>query len=615
MSEAKFSFEEDDDEEGEVENEDGIQVVEDFDRELSENVAEDLIEYSRSEIIKNEEQFLLVFYGYTTGFMESPNNFVSGCIIGTSSSGKTHLQGKVEKLFPQTYMYEATTGSEKSIIYDSSWENAHIAALDELQKPSDTIIEILKSLHGDDEEFRYKVTGDGEGKDRDVDEIVRTAIPYWFLYAQHDPDFEMWSRLLKIPVHESASKNRGVIRHNWGHEGIEFDDDTDVDYISESHDLRCALQQHVLDMPKNAHVKIPAGEEEFGGWDAIEHVEDIFDASMSQTNRSSNMVANLVRASALNNYENRDTEEIYIDDEDTYKEHIIAEPQDVANVISCRKTLLATTHEIDRKKIAVCTAIEERSGTGNKASINDIKDYLNERDAPKLQRTEIINMLSELRENYLVEKHENEGQNGRNLYRFLGWENLGYISVTERFREVFENCKNPITGENFVDYVERQNEDLLPTADDFDDFDDVSAGNAQSRIGGDGDKSYKMRPHVVRTLENLYEFNGDERVYENAEETTIEDMLGIGENHDETIMSAEHDVWSQKGKPEDWVSDNQTAVNEIDDVMRELYQENLFETELMESDENGEVKKIYVKNPEELDMEETDRISDNIVVR
>jgi len=49
--------------------------------------------------------------------------------------------------------------------------------------------------------------------------------------------------------------------------------------------------------------------------------------------------------------------------------------------------------------------------------------------------------------------------------------------------------------------------------------------------------------------------------------------------------------------------------------MRELYQENLFETELMESDESGEVKKIYVKNPEELDMEETDRISDNIVVR
>ncbi len=43
------------------------------DYELSENVVEDLVEYTRSRTIKNEEQFVLTTLAHLTGFMEMPH--------------------------------------------------------------------------------------------------------------------------------------------------------------------------------------------------------------------------------------------------------------------------------------------------------------------------------------------------------------------------------------------------------------------------------------------------------------------------------------------------------------------------------------------------------------
>jgi hypothetical protein len=38
-----------------------------------------------------------------------------------------------------------------------------------------------------------------------------------------EPDFEMWDRLVKVPVHESKPKNEGVLRTQWDHQFISFD--------------------------------------------------------------------------------------------------------------------------------------------------------------------------------------------------------------------------------------------------------------------------------------------------------------------------------------------------------------------------------------------------------
>lgn len=557
-----------------------------YDHELSENVVNDLVEYGRSDIVRNEEQFALGTLGYLTGFMSDPSHFVCWVMIGTAGSGKSHIQNVIEKLFPDSYLYKATSGSDKSIIYDDTWDEAYIAALDELQKPSDEIIEILKSLHGgEDEEFRYKVTSDGRGADRNVDEIVREPLPFSFLYAQYDPDFELWDRMLKIPVHESEEKNEGVVATQWDHKMVSFGD-TDASYMFDFEDGKKALQDHVRNMPKDARVKIPAGEEEFG-WDAVEHVKPIFDINRSETNRVSGMVANLVRASCLLNHENRETKRLKVDDE--VVECYIAEPQDVANILACRDVLLATTHQLDRKKKAICLAIEEKGGTTNAASIPDIIEYLRETNASFVKRTQVEAMLQDLIDNHLVEKMERAGENGAHLYKFNGFHQLGKLKINDRFQEVFDGCYDPIAERNFIESAKQQNEDLRPSMADFMSETSVSTDSEEARKGqatltGEEQKfdltplQEAVRSHLHDTLDSQRVEGLDER------EPSLQEMLGVIDLGDDpemfdetgTIFDPDNEVWLH----EVGVETLQDAEERINDTMTKLMEKGVWETEV-----------------------------------
>jgi hypothetical protein len=560
-----------------------------YDYTLSENVALDLIDYSRSETIKNEEQFYLTTLCYFTGFFDSPKHFASYVLIGTAGSGKSHLQNTIEDLMPEGYLYQATTGSEKSLIYDDSWEDAYFASLDELQKPSDEIIEILKSLHGgEDEEFRYKVTGDGRGADRDVDEIVRSAIPYGFLYAQYEPDFELWDRLIKIPVHESGAKNEGVARMQWDHSMISFGN-SDVDYNYEFEDGRKAITDHIRHMPKDAWVKIPAGEEEFG-WDAFRHAKAIFDIDRSETNRVSSQVANLVRASALINHKNRDTRKIKMKGD--VREAIIAEPQDVANVLSARDVLLATTHQLDRKRKAICVAIQQAGGTQQAATVQSIQDYLKKTDASFVKRGQVEAMLSDLEDNYLVEKLERAGEAGRHLYQFQSWQSLGKFVIDDDFRDVFDGCVNPFTGESFIETAERINDELTPKASDFmnDDPIEIESGSedaSQSTLtGGTTEKiEIDLEPYekavykaLRSTLDGETITDLDEHDPSPKEMCGIVEMGGVvdAEKIDGTIFDPDHEVWTHG--PDEWVNSQTEADTEISQAIRRLTSEGVLKT-------------------------------------
>ena len=557
-----------------------------YEHELSENVVNDLVEYGRSDIVRNEEQFSLGTLGYLTGFMDDPSHFVCWVMIGTAGSGKSHIQNVIEALFPDRYLYKATSGSDKSIIYDDTWDEAYIAALDELQKPSDEIIEILKSLHGgEDEEFRYKVTSDGRGADRNVDEIVRKPLPFSFLYAQYEPDFELWDRMLKIPVHESEEKNEGVVATQWDHKMVSFGD-TEASYMFDFEDGKKALQDHVRSMPKDARVKIPAGEEEFG-WDAVEHVKPIFDINRSETNRVSGMVANLVRASCLLNHENRETKRLKVDDE--VVECYIAEPQDVANILACRDVLLATTHQLDRKKKAICLAIEEKGGTTNAASIPDIIEYLRETNASFVKRTQVEAMLQDLIDNHLVEKMERAGENGANLYKFNGFHQLGKLKINDRFQEVFDGCYDPIAERNFIESAKQQNEDLRPSMADFMSETSVSTDSEEARkeqatLTGEEQKfdltplQEAVRSHLHDTLDSQRVEGLDER------EPSLQEMLGVIDLGDDpemfdetdTIFDPDNEVWLH----EVGVETLQDAEERINETMTKLMEKGVWETEV-----------------------------------
>jgi DNA-binding PadR family transcriptional regulator len=577
----------------------------DYDYDLSDNVVDDLIRYTRSRTVKNERQFVLTLLGYISGHMESPKHYVSGVLIGTAGSGKSHVQNTVAELVPDGIMYEATTGSEKSIIYDDTWNQSLIANLDELQKPSDDIIEILKSVHGgEDEEFVYKITSGGEGADRTTDEIVKKAIPYWFLYAQYEPDFEMWDRLIKIPIHESSEKNEGVARTHWGHSSINFGD-SDKSYMYDFDDGTNALKDHIRELPRDVYVKIPAGEEEFGGHSFFDAVKDIFDIDRSETNRVSKMVANLVRASALLNHESREKRKIMVKN-DGFKEAIIASPQDLANVMACRDVLMATTHQIDRKRRAICLAIEEVGGTQNAAPIKhpddrdgqprSIMGYLRETNSSFVKKSQIIQMLSDLEDNGLIEKLEGAGENGRNLYKFTSWQNLGKFDINEEFKELFDGVDDPFEAEGFIETARRINGELTPAASDFMQTEEVSSGGNSEDAGqatlakSDEAVEIELAPYE-ELIRSMLQDTLDGETLRNLDQhdPSPRELIGLvdmGDDPDEldtegTILEPEHEVWAHG--PNEWVQSVSDAEQQIEKALRTLSVEGIFKTSTMKS--------------------------------
>ena len=579
----------------------------DYDYELSDNVVKDLVRYTRSKTVKNEQQFVLTALGYISGHMESPKHYVSGVLIGTAGSGKSHVQNTVAELIPDGIMYEATTGSEKSIIYDDEWNESLVANLDELQKPSEDIIEILKSVHGgEDEEFVYKITGGGEGADRDTDKIVKKALPYWFLYAQYEPDFEMWDRLIKIPIHESSEKNEGVARTHWGQSSIQFGD-SDKEYMYDFTDGENALKDHIRELPRDAYVAFPseAGiDHEMRFFDAV---KDIFDIDRSETNRVSKMVANLVRASALLNHKSREKKRIHVEN-DGVKEAIIASQQDLANVMACRDVLMATTHQIDRKRRAICLAIEEVGGTQNAAPIKhpddregqpqSIMGYLRETNASFVKKSEIIQMLSDLEDNGLIEKMEGAGDGGRNLYQFTSWQNLGKFDITDDFKALFDGVEDPFESRPFVDTAREINDELTPSASDFMVDTDVNSSDSsgEDKSGQatlnpeDETPSVELSPHEELVHEMLQD-NLDGETLSNLDEhdPSPRELIGLVEIGDDpdtastegTILDPSNEVW-QYG-PDGWVETVADAEQQIEKALRTLSTENIFKTSVMKS--------------------------------
>jgi hypothetical protein len=577
----------------------GTETFDSIDYELSENVVDDLVKYTRSKTVRNEQQFLLTTLSYLSGKMEDPGHFVSSVLIGTAGSGKSHLQNTVESLFPDSYLYKATSGTDKSMIYDDDLQEARFASLDELQKVAEELIEILKSLHGgEDEEFRYKITGDGMGADRDVEEIVMDAIPYNFLYAQYDPDFEMWDRLLKIPVHESKDKNEGVARTQWDHTVVQFEGEGH-DYMYDFSEGKRALQEYIRTIPEDARVKIPAGESQFG-WDAFEYAKTLFDINRSETNRVSGQVANLVRASALLNHSNREKKEMHIPNEGYKEDVIIAERQDLANILACREVLLATTHQLDRKRKAICLAINEVGGTSQQAPIKHPKDregqpksimgYLRQTNASFVKRPQIEAMLGDLQDNGLVEKLEGAGNNGRNLYQFQSWQSLGKFNIDTDFKNDFADCHDPFEDRSFIETARELNATLTPDASEFVGEDTVSSTSSDGQVTLGGDDEPDLAPHEERVAAMLKE-TVDGAVIENLDEhePTPRELVGLvplGADDDAldsiegTVLDPSHEVWTHG--PEDWVNSESDAETEIENALRTLTNEGVFKTSVLE---------------------------------
>lgn len=205
---------------------------------LSENVVADVVEYSRGNIIGNEQQSVLTLLGWVTGWFDDPERFVNNVVIGTSASGKSHLVQNMKTLIPPDSVYSATSTSAKGLIDDDEWNDARVAIMSEWQKLPNEAREYMKSVAGDDGGFTYK-RGKGGSDDGDnggeagADTIEKKPMPYSFTFAQFSMDHEMWTRLLKTYVDESKVVNAATARRHHGHENIELAGAYNEQYIRE----------------------------------------------------------------------------------------------------------------------------------------------------------------------------------------------------------------------------------------------------------------------------------------------------------------------------------------------------------------------------------------------
>lgn len=583
---------------------------------LSSNVFRDLVKYVRSNTVRNEQQFVLTVAGYASGYFTEMDHYISGVLIGTSSSGKTHLMNQVENLFPDKHMYMATTGSDKALIYDGDWDDAYIASLDELQKPSDVLIEFLKSVHGDDEQFVYKLTPDSAER-REAEEaetITRTAKPYFFLFAQFDTDFEMWNRLMKIPVHESQSKNEMVGALSHDHYYIKAEGE-DVEYGFDYEDGTRALQEHIRSIPEAiesgetpGRVFLPNGDpkafdrsgvrcDASGGfeWDVYEVLRDIYNSTRSEVNRIYDMVTNAVRSSALLNYKNREVRHLDVPNHEA-GDYLIAEPQDVANILFCREALLATTHELDDKKRTICNTIQRETGAGNEADMGTIVDGLGKTDMSMLNRSELRNHLEKLHENYLVEIKQG-GSGSQDTYVFQGWDELGTAGVYQ-YEELFTDCFDPITGKPFFEAFEEQKDSFQDSAQELTDgaSADITSNTGQETLGSRGaglDVSLDRHEEAVRSA--MKEALDGVRVRDMAD-VPVEGLVGLTDPNDPesnvsidgTILDPTHGCWYQPDRPDDWVEEPKDARREVRQAVRSIIQQDVaLYDEVHETDKEG----------------------------
>ncbi len=298
------------------------------------------------------------------------------------------------------------------------------------------------------------------------------------------------------------------------------------------------------------------------------------------------MISNVIRASALLNYKNREVKELDIPNHPT-GDYIIAEPQDVANVLSCRESLLASTHELDDKKRKVCAAIEHNTGQLNEADMSTIVDGLQDTDMSMLTRTELRKNLEKLHENYLIEIHRNAADDGNgDTYQFHGWGELGFSDIY-RYEERFEDCFDPISGDNFLVSHEEQRKELEESGQDLTKGADLEVSsntgdsNGQMTLGGGSSRRIDLKPHEESVRRYIEDALDGTRI-NNLDDVPVEGLLGLTDPNDpdrgavdtdNTPLDPTNGCWYQPDQMDDWVEDEADARREVKNAVRKLIAE------------------------------------------
>jgi hypothetical protein len=534
------------------------------DYEISDNFIENLVDAIRSDMVGNEEQFVLFNLVYATGLFRNPSYYTAAVASGSSSSGKSELKGNVDARWPKHWLLQITDTSDKGLIDDDRWNARYIFAGDEQNKLPSNAIEILKSSHGDDADedgmgYTYVRSTSADDSDDDKDEIKKQTLPFVVLIADENSakgsDWELSTRMMDVKVEEDGKINHAVGATMFDHREVSVDT-KNHEYNFKFDDGKAAIDNHIANIPRPVEsftsedpkayarpVAMPNGDD-IGNWDVFEVIESIFDWEKSESKRAASTVASLIRASALLNYHNRDI--VTIDGE----EHYLAEPQDVANVLACRKTLLGLTHNLDEKKLAIIEALtDEEYGVGGPgpygglaAPKKDIHEYIeNHASITSITDHYLSKTLDEMADWFIITEHENEGENGAHLYEYhggstFGHPNLGAFPEDADPWDPIRDQPLELTVRNLMDELHtRTAEDLMDTdpssvMGDAEDTAGADSGSqsGQATLGGDTAEGSSDWSEVdVRVAEALKETLDDKRIDQSDAELKVQHMVGV----------------------------------------------------------------------------------------
>jgi hypothetical protein len=439
------------------------EVEEDME-EIPENIYELFVDYSRAEQVGNEMQFLLTMSHYATGLLADSHQYTAMKITGGTASGKTNMKmGVVDPLFPDPWLFKSKSMSDKALIDDPRWDKAKIAAMDELNKIPHEALEFLKSSYGDDQGHDYTRNAVADDSvEGDVKVIESEAKPLIYLIADENDmavDDEMESRVMDIKVDEMEEINEMVGDTAFDGQNVSMRA-SEVEYNYDYPEAKRALQNHIANMRDDHRVILPRHHhyergllDDYGGpeWDCWPVIKPIFNFKETPSKRHTHTVASLVRSSAVYNHKNRQT---VSHDGETY---LVAEPQDIGNMIACRPIIISMTHNLDQKSRAIIKGISEVGGpsvnNGRWAPLKDIRDYLQESGAVStISKNHLRNLLKDMDDNYLITRHAEEGSDGADMWEYLGEDTFGTPNIDE-YPEAFADVTDPITGEHIGETI------------------------------------------------------------------------------------------------------------------------------------------------------------------
>jgi hypothetical protein len=599
---------------------------------VSENVASDIIEYLRGNVIANEQQGLLGIFQLTTGWMRQRSRYVNLVYQGPPAGGKTLVQEAVTELPPDEALYQTTDASNNALIDDPLWDYSLVAPLDEYDKIDKPIREYMKSMAGEDGGYTKKrnVEDDSAKGGYSPETVSSRAMPFQFLYApvggKHGIDHELQSRMLTLHIDDNRAIREAIGRKEAGHSKIDVTGLPNT-YIFETSNIEEALKRHFrkLDVKElsdetpdeqDIPVRVGGTYAKMPRW-VWYSLRPVFDEGPTQTNRVFGMVFNLIRASAVLNHHERDLVTKTVDGE-TVRGYLV-EPQDVANVMSCQPALLATTHNLDPQKRDVLDGVQAttRSEDGMTTK-HRIKDWMEDNDKNPPNSSKLGDVLEELEEQYFVKIRERAAEDGTShLYEFRDEGNVETPRVADLQQyadgddvdlsdcridvsDPYADCWDPIRDQPFKRTVEEFEERfsssetainaatmMSGSTDDEDDgqttLGEDDSSTESSLPDPDGDPSGPIERAVYDAIETMVQDEGTDGWKPFAETDGIGHYVGALDANEDidsgdvsgTLLDPDHDVYDDEAIAEGRIETVEDCKRELNDALSDLKFDNL----------------------------------------